>query len=173
MRPLGTAEAKRLGFIEDDWKLVTGKKRESRTRGGGEGRADVAALTKKKETLLIDIADLSDDSSSEESAITASIGEEEEADKVTDDEAAVAKKVVKPMHSRVILEVAHIEKAIAQLGCPQCGQDLKVALRTVCLASSIGFECLNESCGYLFHATHSTVGDNYPCGEGRQLRTQH
>jgi hypothetical protein len=52
----------------------------------------------------------------------------------------------------VILEVDHIEKAIAQLGCPKCSGSMKVILRTVCIASSIGFECNDETCGYLFHA---------------------
>jgi predicted RNA-binding Zn-ribbon protein involved in translation (DUF1610 family) len=149
MRPRGAAEAKRLGFVEDDWKLITGSKRKSRTRGGGEGRADDAAFIKRKETLLIDIADLSDDSTVE-SVASASTGEPE---KVMDDEEVAKKKAVKPMHSRVILEVAHIENDFAQLGCPNCGQAIKVSLRTVCITSSIGFECLNEDCGYLFHAT--------------------
>jgi hypothetical protein len=64
--------------------------------------------------------------------------------------------------------VGHIHDVFAELACPRCAGPMKVNLRTVCIASSLGLECLNEACGYLFHAAppaatsiHLARNDNF------------
>jgi hypothetical protein len=165
MRPLRTSEQRRLGFQQDGWTLTAGTGSSTRTvtRGGGNGRPDIKGATRKKEIMLIDIASLSVSASASGSDYEqeSSSGEEDGDEEFTNDD-------VKPPHSRVILEVGHIHDAFAELACPRCTGPMKVNLRTVCIASSLGLECLNEACGYLFHAApqtatsiHLTRNDNF------------
>jgi hypothetical protein len=153
MKPVGTSEDRRLGFQEGDWNLIVGVERTTRTRHGGNGRPDLAGMSKRKEAVGTNdsVAEEQDTASLTISTIS---GEEqqEETQEVVDDEEEESVPAKKPPHSRVLLEVEHIEKAFDELGCPQCGGSIKLNLRTVCIASSLGFECLNEACGYLYHA---------------------
>ena len=138
MKHLSRSEARRLevegGLGNFNTALIP-----SRTRGGGNGRPDLVNMIRKKKMLTIDL-ESSDDS-------TVSGGEDSE-----DDATPNMMPVAKPSHSRVILEVGQIEKAFEQLCCPQCKGPIEVSLRTVCIASSIGFSCKDDNCGYLFHA---------------------
>jgi hypothetical protein len=86
----------------------------------------------------------------EEPTVVLSSDEEEEVEEVEEnaqaptpvvvvEEASTAKKkIIKPAHNRVMLEVDQIDKAIGNLACRECGEAVKVNVRTVCLASSIG-----------------------------------
>jgi hypothetical protein len=115
----------------------------TRTRRGGDGRPDIAGASKRKELVVID--------EDEDLSVSGTEEEEDSEDEGSDEESTEAGK--KPPHTRVILEVAHVEKAFAELGCPQCRGPIKATIRTVCIASSLGFQCMNEeTCGYLFHA---------------------
>jgi hypothetical protein len=62
-------------------------------------------------------------------------------------------KSAKPSNTRVNLEVAQLEKAFEQLGCPKCGQSMSLKLWTVCIATSIYFECSDtDRCKYFFQS---------------------
>jgi hypothetical protein len=139
MTPLGTAEQRRLGFMQDGWTLtIASTTITRRTRMGGVGRPNIEAAAKRKDVVVIDVDDevLSVSSESEEDQEDDSDGE------VSDEKSTNPGK--KPPHTRVILEVNHIEKAFAELGCPKCGGSIKPTVRTVCIASSLGFECMNQ-----------------------------
>jgi hypothetical protein len=147
MRPLGTSEQRRLGYQEHGWNLTagTGILTSTRTRRGGDGRPDIAGAANRKELVVIDIDE------DEDVSVSGTEEEEDSEDEGSDEDSTATGK--KPPHTRVILEVAHVEKAFAELGCPQCSGPIKATLRTVCIASSLGFQCMNEeTCGYLFHA---------------------
>jgi hypothetical protein len=72
-------------------------------------------------------------------------------------EDASTKKPLKPHHSRVILEVDNIDKVFEELGCPKCGGPIKASIRTVCISSSIGFQCIDEDCCFSHARTPSTT----------------
>jgi hypothetical protein len=79
------------------------------------------------------------------------------------------KKAQKPSNSRVLLEVAQLERVFHNFGCPVCGSEVVVKLRTVCIASSLGIECTNtETCKWFLHpepanatTIHEVDEDNY------------
>jgi hypothetical protein len=99
---------------------------------------------------------------------------------VDDDEeetSTVTKKTIKPVHNRVLLEVAQMESLFGQIACRECGETVKTTLKMVCIASSIGIECMNESCGFIFHppapaatTIHLARGDNLTLKEARTMQ---
>jgi hypothetical protein len=121
---------------EEDWRIVSAPEdpNHGRTRGGGNRRAAV---------VIVD----SDSSSNEE--------EQEEPDVVQEAEveegAVVARKKEKPSNNRVVLELDQIDKVFGQLACRDCVDPVKVTVRNICIATSIGIECMNEECGFLYH----------------------
>ena len=50
-----------------------------------------------------------------------------------------------------------MENAFKELRCPCCQSSIQLTLRTVCIATSIGIECLNKNCGYLYHGEQPSV----------------
>jgi hypothetical protein len=157
VRPLGTSEQKRLGLQEGDWNLSVGTCTRPRNRSGGlstrNGTSDRTINHEESVGVVVSTNDRTEEDVSTLSVSVASSGSEEEeqgVEKGNDDESGV--QIKKPPHTRVILELDHIQKAFDKLGCPQCGEAIKVNLRTVCIASSLGFECTNEACGYLYNA---------------------
>ena len=142
MRPLASSEERRLATPESDWKLAYGALAITRTRGGGHGRPD---LNRMRRTALAPC------SSGDESSDSGGEDSEEEAEE--DEEPSTTK----PEHTRVILEIGHIENAFKELRCPHCQSSIKLTLRTVCIATSIGIECQNENCGYLYHGEQPSV----------------
>jgi hypothetical protein len=83
-------------------------------------------------------------------------------------ESPAKSKSVKPANNRVVVEVEHMESLLGQLSCRQCGGAVKMTVKTVCIASSLGIECLNEDCGFIFHppapaatTIHLARGDNF------------
>jgi hypothetical protein len=96
-------------------------------------------------------------------------GEDEENEvPLEEEEQPTRERLVKPSHNRVVMEVDQIDKAIASLACRDCGEAVKVTIKTVCVASSIGLECTNEECGFIYHpeapagtTIHLARGDNF------------
>jgi hypothetical protein len=139
---LPRCERKRLGFEEPDWKgLPSGRTTRSRTRGGGEGRPNLekASLGHVAKEVVVVLESTSGSDGDDES-----FGGEEGEPTAT--AVVVAKK--KPTHSRVILEVAHLERAFQNFPCPKCSEPLELKLRTVCIATNIDLVCNNKDCSY-------------------------
>lgn len=149
-RPLGTAVVRKL-VLKDDWELAACPMSTRRTRGGG-GLPNGASEDKAV------IAEEPDEDSSDE--------DEEEEDVLVDDP---TKKAPKPDNTRVLLEVEQLQSVFQQVGCPKCGGDVSLSLRTICIATSIGMECENkETCQWFFHpeppaatTIHDANEDNY------------
>jgi hypothetical protein len=127
---------------EEDWRIVSAPEDpdHGRTRGGGNLRAAV---------VVVD----SDSSSDEEEQEEPDVVEEAEAEAEAEVEegAVVARKKQKPANNRVVLELDQIDKVFGQLACRECGDPVKVTVRNICIATSIGIECMNEECGFLYH----------------------
>jgi RNA polymerase-binding transcription factor DksA len=142
-------ESKRLGNQESDWNLVGGNVVATRTRGGG----------KRKERPEPESSSTSDEEWEEES----------DSDEAKQDELYERSLLwKKPTHQRVILEVAHVEQAFERFSrCPECGSDLSIELRTVCITSSILVTCKNVECEFVGFSgspcakTTMHEGDNY------------
>jgi hypothetical protein len=82
-------------------------------------------------------------------------------------ESPAKSKSVKPANNSVVVEVEHMESLLGQLSCRQCGGAVKMTVKTVRIASSLGIEYLNEDCGFIFHSPapaattiHLARGDN-------------
>jgi hypothetical protein len=155
---LAKGELRRLTATvgEGDWNLTTGITTAlQRTRGGGQGRRSVVP-----EEIFDDT-----DSSDEEERLNE---QENEAPMAVEEEEEQPAKKKKPANHRVVLEVSQIDNVIGQLACRDCGEAVKVTLRNVCLATSIGIECMNDECGFLYHpqppagtTIHLARGDNF------------
>jgi hypothetical protein len=142
-KPSLRLESKRLRSAEDDWNLVTVSGEElPRARGRGSGRPNIENARQRKEHMFITEVGPEDVSIVEESLSTVSLPAISDASS----EVSSPNKKAKPNNSRVILEVDHIEQVFDKLGCPKCGGPIKALLKTVCISSRIGFECLNETC---------------------------
>jgi hypothetical protein len=148
---LAKGELRRLSSSrrDNDWKLTAGRT-VLKTRGGGQGRP------------VLQILDSSDDeeesNATEETSLTEEVVPEEEG----------VKKSVKPCNNRVLLELNQIDGVIGQLACADCGGKLQAIVRNVCLASSLGVECMNEECGFMIHpqapaatTIHQARGDSF------------
>jgi hypothetical protein len=170
---LARGELRRLGGKARGtaWNLTSGTTL-GRTRGGA-GRLE---LVEPPRTITIgDIVDSSD--SEEEESIREPVvvlennNENQENEAPEDEEGPTKKKrFVKPANHRVVLEVEQIEKVFGQLACRSCGEAVQVTVKNVCIATSIGIECLNEGCGFLYHpelappaatTIHLDRGDNF------------
>jgi hypothetical protein len=129
---LGKGECRRLTSQEDDWHLPgrqEGAATLTRTRGGGFGKPN---LLRRQQEESIDV----DDPPTEDAvAVAEDIEEEEEEEE--EEENATTRKPMKPTHSRVLIEVSQLEQAFADRPCPECGNSVKLKLRTVCIATSI------------------------------------
>jgi hypothetical protein len=80
----------------------------------------------------------------------------------------------KPNHSRIILEVDHIERVFDELGCPRCGGPIKASLRTVCISSRIGFECIDKECCFSHKAEEpSTTTIHVSSNDGYERSTDY
>lgn len=149
---------------DDDWNLVTGTTI-TRTRGSGTRRLSTA----------VDLLD-EDDSESIDELQSEELVENEDPEEEEEEAAATKqKKFIKPANHRVVLEVDQIDKVIGQLACRECGEAVKVTLRNVCIATSIGIECMNEERGFFYHPVPSraTCRYNDPSCYRRQLRKKH
>jgi hypothetical protein len=133
-------EVRRLTGSKGDgaWNLTTGTI-QGRTRGLGNGRPVLQVIDSTDEEDAIEIR-----SEAVESEDTRATAEEEKND---DDEEATKK----PMNNRILLEIDQLDHVIGQLACRLCGESVKATVKSVCIASSIGIECMNEECGFLFH----------------------
>jgi hypothetical protein len=141
--PLSKLERRRLSPEEDDWNLVRGSSSTlSRTRGNGQGRPNLDQGGREPD--FVDVADASTNDGTTTSSLTQD--EEEEAAPAIDASAGAIVVAKKPTHTRVILEVAHLEEAFQNYGCPECGEYLELKLRTVCIATSIELICNNKEC---------------------------
>jgi hypothetical protein len=50
----------------------------------------------------------------------------------------------------VILEVSHVQHVFERFSrCPECGEGLKVEMRTVCITSMLSVTCTNEDCEFI------------------------
>jgi hypothetical protein len=95
--------------------------------------------------------------------------EEDPEDDEDEEPEPVAVKASKPPNTRVLLEVGQLQKVFQKVGCPQCGGNVALMLRTVCIATSIGIECENnETCNWFVHpapaaatTVHDMHEDNY------------
>jgi hypothetical protein len=136
---LQRGELKRLKSAkgEEDWRLVSAPEDpdHGRTRGGGKQAAVV---------VVDDASSSSDEEQQEEPAVDVQEAEEGE-------EAVVARKQQKPANNRVVLKLDQIDKVFGQLACRECGDPVQVTVRNICIATSIGIECMNEECGFLYH----------------------
>jgi hypothetical protein len=130
---LAKGELRRLSASkrDNDWKLSAGRTL-LKTRGGGQGRPVLQ---------IIDSSDEDESNTTGETSLTEEVVPEEEA----------VKKPVKPCNNRVLLELNQIDGVIGQLACGNCGGKLQAIVRNVCLASSLGIECINEECGFMIH----------------------
>ena len=94
----------------------------TRTRGGGMGR-----LNLERESfghVEQHVVDVMEDEASE--------------DKEAPPVAAATSKAMAP-HSRVIVKVAHLQRAFANYPCPTCRQPVELKVHTSCIASSIEY----------------------------------
>jgi hypothetical protein len=163
-KPSFRLEQQRLRAREDDWNLVTvSGEGLSRTRGRGSGRPNIESARQRKEMFITEVGP-EDVSIVEESLSTVSLP----ANDTSSSEVSSPNKKAKPSNSRVILEVDHIQEVFDKLGCPKRGGPIKPLLKTVCISSRIGFECLNERCdvsheGVKPSATtmHAELDDNF------------
>jgi hypothetical protein len=142
--------------IDEEWNLTTGTIT-TRTRGGA--KASIAAS---------DLTSNSDESESTEVELIAEPESVEEEEEEEENSPVKQKASKKPSNNRVILEVDQIETLVGQMACRQCGEAVKMTVKTVCIASSIGIECMNDNCGFIFHppapagtTIHLARGDNY------------
>jgi hypothetical protein len=140
---------------DEEWNLQTGTIL-GRTRGNGSNSGQSVAGS-----------DLTSNSSDEVTEVLEETTEEEPI-VVVEEESTVKKKSVKPANNRVVLEVDAMEALVSQLACRECGEAVKMTVKTVCIATSIGIECMNEDCGYIFHppapagtSIHLARGDNF------------
>jgi hypothetical protein len=143
---LARGELRRLNATKDalPWNVVAGTV-EKRTRSRGGGDFDDSELEEEEEDQQQEQVENHDANDEEEV-----MGDEEQENQDPLEEPP-KEKSIKPVHKRVVIEINNIDKAIASLACSQCGEAVKVTIRTVCLASSIGLECTNEDCGFLYH----------------------
>ena len=134
-------EQRRLASDEADWNLTRGLAT-TRTRGGGSGRPDYERMAQKKFML-------EDTGGVEETSTIVDFVEEVVEDASLEDDASTAANVTpttaKPMHTRVILEVSQLEQAFRNYPCPECGDELELKLRTVCIATYIQLVCNNKA----------------------------
>jgi hypothetical protein len=148
MKPQLGFEEKRLGSSENDWNLVAASASLSRTRGGGNGRPNLDAF---RERMCISEVGPEDASDVGESITTSGSSATTTGTSVASSDSS-ARRRLKPSHSRVILEVDHIEKVFEKLGCPKCGGPIKASVQTVCISPSIGFECMDKACSFSHEA---------------------
>jgi hypothetical protein len=144
---LARGELRRLSATKDaiPWNVVAGNTTDKRTRSrGGRFEDDGASESSVEEEQEQQAEDL---------PVVANREEEEEEQENQDPmvEPPPKEKSIKPVNKRVVIEVDNIDNAIGCLACNQCGDPVKVTIQTVCLASSIGIECTNEDCGFLYH----------------------
>jgi hypothetical protein len=135
-------EARRLASKEDNWNLVTGTSSSTRTRGGGNGRPNIDFARARNERIGITEVGLDDASTVEEPLTEPSLQAESSASSTDGTES----KKTKPTHSRVIVDVSQLDEVFGRLGCPECGGPIKVNIRTVCIASTVAFQCLDDDC---------------------------
>jgi hypothetical protein len=112
-----------------DWNLVATSSSLSRTRGGGNGRPNLDAFRERmciSEVGPEDASDMGESITTSGSLMTAETS-------VASSESSARRRSLKPCHSRVILEVDHIEKVFDKLGCPKCGGPIKASFRTGCM----------------------------------------
>lgn len=146
-----SAQGRKLGVKESDWRLpgTTGSPRVSRTRFGGDGRANLSRTDDDRHDISIEEEELLE--SSEEEA------EEEEEDAEDEDlGSAVDKK--KPDATRVILEVKSVIDAIEKHGrCLDCEGPIEASMNTLCIATNLSFACMDSKCGYVYHSEAPAV----------------
>jgi hypothetical protein len=136
---LQRGELKRLAApTGEGWKLVGTDDNAARRRGGGNPPDVLEVLS----------------SSEDEDTTVVVEDEEDEEEQVEEEEAPEPEPVVKkkkPTNNRVVLELDQINKVFEQMVCRECSHPVKVSVRNICIASSIGIECQNEACGFLYH----------------------
>jgi hypothetical protein len=133
-------EKRKLSSSQCGWQLHhAGQRHEpvalprvERARGGGTATSNMATESIDSET-----EGDADDEAEEEDDIATSM--------------PLVRRPPKAENTRVLIEVAQLEKVFDQLGCPNCGEPLKMSVQTVCVATSIGMECTSQECTYLFH----------------------
>jgi hypothetical protein len=126
-----------LKALEDDWNLP-GSNAPCTTRTRWARKVTVA------EEPIVEVLDEDNENEEEEE-------EEDEEEEEAEEQPRRRRKSTKPSHTRVILEVAHLEKAFSEFACPKCNDlSIEVKLQTVCIATRIGLSCSNEECDYIF-----------------------
>jgi hypothetical protein len=138
MKGLGRSQTKKLAFEEEDWRL-SGCKEKTRTRG-----SNVMPQRATRRELIEIINFLSSEDNIDEDPIVEPVAEPVAEPEVEQEEHQVAKKPVKPVHKRVIIESAQLEKVLEQLPCPECGGKLA--------------SCIVESMNYLHCCFATSVG---------------
>jgi hypothetical protein len=112
----------------------------TRTRHGGNGRPNL------QRKVVIEMIDESDSSEGEKEEEEVAVEEEEEEAPIV----VVARK--KPPATRAIVEVAQLTAAFAKFSvCPECHGSMDMAMKTICLASSITLKCCDEDCGFVYY----------------------
>jgi hypothetical protein len=150
-------ESKRLSSELDGSKHSSASDDSGRVMGAVVVREE--AVTTRRMAML-EAEDLVSSSQSEES---------DESEAETPEEPPEEKKPTKPQNTRVLLEVEQLRKVFDQIGCPKCGSAISLNLRTVCVATSTGFECTKvEKCKFFYHpeqpsptTMHFELEDNF------------
>lgn len=127
--------------MEADWNLVRDVGLTTRTRGGGNGRPDFEMVARRKDPSLDVVFSAAD----KDEATESSEGQDDESAA----SAPTATPTAKPTHTRVILEVSQLEQVFQKFPCPDCGDNLELNLRTVCIATYIRLDCNNKRCSFV------------------------
>ena len=140
---LTRGEQRRLGSDDPAWNLVQGTTSitTTRTRGGGTGRPNYEKVAARNDFLfdaMESVMETNDNGAEPDS----------ESDGESSQESSIA-PTSKPTHTRVVLEVSQLEQAFRNFPCPECGDDLELKLRTVCIASYVQLVCNNKECNYI------------------------
>lgn len=136
-------ESNKLKAKESDWNLagIDGSLARTRTRHSGQGRPN---LKRREDAWPVEVVNLESSDSEylhESSSSSEDDGEEDE------DEGK------KPPASRVILEVSALVSMFQKLClCPQCGGQLSMSLKTVCIATSMVMTCDRRKCGFIHYS---------------------
>jgi hypothetical protein len=163
-----TIPRKRESLTKGELFKLSGQSR--RDKHGAEWRLSGGGYSMGSRTRgSVDAVEIQESSDDEVSIVTTVSDEvEKEIPEPVEEDPAKKKKSTKPSNSRVVLELDQIKNVIGQLACRQCGSAVQVSVRNVCIASSVGIECMNEDCGFLYHpqppaatTIHQARGDNF------------
>ena len=136
----------------------------TRTRNGGSGRPAMF----RQEPSNGDF-DEDEDSTYEEEDDEMEEEEEDELEEVAEEIKEVSdlepleEEMKKPTFTRVILEAKALNEVFeSHCKCPQCGEQLKMEVKTICIASSIRLTCVNLNCSYVHYGNSpsaANIGD--------------